>query len=194
MADQVVLEIVQDKITSHVQETCKGSFDCSYLASLEEWLDMVVVAWVKEALMSGISRKKLLEHLYNTYTKARIEQLFNIIIEFPDSQPALEDLRDCLVHTDLRSHLTSSLKQVLDAKLLHPGVNTADILTAYIAAIRALRVLDSSGVVLELVCTGVRRYLKTREDTVRCIVQSLIDEATELTEELTRGQGLQLDH
>ena len=45
--------------------------------------------------MRGISRKKLLEHLYNT----RIEQLIYIIIEFPDSQPALEDLRDCLVHT-----------------------------------------------------------------------------------------------
>ena len=37
-------EIVQDKITSHVQETCKGSFDCNYLASLEEWMDMVVLA------------------------------------------------------------------------------------------------------------------------------------------------------
>ena len=78
---------------------CKGSFDCSYLSSLEEWLDMVVLAWLKEALMRGISRKKLLKHIYNTYTKARIEQLFNIIIEFPDSQPALKDLRDCLVHS-----------------------------------------------------------------------------------------------
>ena len=62
------MEIEQDKITSHVQESCKGSFDCSYLASLEEWLDMVVLAWLKEALMRGISRKKLLEHLYNTPT------------------------------------------------------------------------------------------------------------------------------
>ena len=44
MSDQVVLEIAQDKITSHVQETCKEFFDCSYLASLEEWLDMVVLA------------------------------------------------------------------------------------------------------------------------------------------------------
>ena len=51
----------------------KGSFDCSYLSSLEEWLDMVVLAWLKEALMRGISRKKLLKHIYNTYTKARIE-------------------------------------------------------------------------------------------------------------------------
>merc|ERR1719319_1512141 len=138
-------------------------------------------------------RAKLLQFMYETYTKARIEQLFNIIIEFPESQPALEDLRDCIVHTDLRGHLTHNLRQVLDAKLLHPGVNTADILTAYIAAIRALRVLDGSGVVLELVCSNVRRYLKTREDTVRCIVQSLIDEATELTDELTKGAGLHLE-
>merc|ERR1719309_1402760 len=140
-------------------------------------------------------RQKLLQYLYETYTKARIEQLFNIIIEFPESQPALEDLRECLGQTDLRSHLTTSLKQVLDAKLLHPGVNTADILTAYIAAIRALRVLDGSGVVLELVCEDVRKYLKSRDDTVRCIVQSLIDDsATELTEELQKSEGLHLDH
>ena len=28
----------------------------------------------------------MLELLFDTYTKARIDQLFNIIIEFPDSQ------------------------------------------------------------------------------------------------------------
>ena len=137
----------------------------------------------------------MLENLYQTYTKERIEQMFNIIIEWPDSQAALEDVRVCLGNTDLRQHLTSSLQKVLNNKLLHPGVNTADILTAYIAAIRALTVLDPSGVVLQLVCQDVRKYLKTREDTVRCIVQSLISEtATELTEELQKAQGLYLDH
>ena len=40
------------------------------------------------------------------------------------------------------------------------GVNTNDILTAYISAIRALRVLDPTGVLLELVCEPVRRYLR----------------------------------
>jgi hypothetical protein len=74
MADQVVLEIVQDKITSHVQETCKGSYDSSYLAKLEEWLDMVVLAWLKEALMRGISRKKLLEHLCSCLTSSLSSQ------------------------------------------------------------------------------------------------------------------------
>jgi len=198
LSDHVVSEIVRTRICSHVEETCRGSFDCSYIASLENWLDRVVVAWLRshpgQRQRALDKRDKLRGVLYQTYTKARIEQLFNIIIEFPDSQPALEDLRDCLqTQPELRSHLTSSLRQVLDAKLLHPGVATADILTAYIHAIRALRVLDGSGVILDLVCENVRRYLKTREDTVRSIVQALMDEATELSEEITKSCGLQLD-
>ena len=96
----------------------------------------MVLVWVRAANINTVSRRKLLDNLYHTYTKERIEQLFNIIIEWPDSQAALEDVRVCLASTDLRGHLTKSLKRVLDNKLLHPGVNTADILTAYIAAIR----------------------------------------------------------
>jgi hypothetical protein len=61
---------------------------------------------INRTLKSGRGKKKI--------TPA--EHLFNIIIEFPDFQPALKDLRDCLVHTDLPIHLISSLKQVLDAK------------------------------------------------------------------------------
>lgn len=217
LSSDVVTKIVRSKIETHVDETCQGSFTVSHLASLEEWLDRVVMGWVKLLYSSALSsftktntsyrpettenrgilisfRQRMCHFLYETYTQARIEQLFNIIIEFPESQPALEDLRECLSRTDLRGHLTSSLKSVLKKKLLHLGVNTTDILTAYIAAIRALRVLDPSGVLLELVCEPVRRYLRTRDDTVRCIVQSLIDDSSsELAEELTKNEGLCLD-
>ena len=56
------------------------------------------------------------------------------------------------------------------------------------------RVLDPSGVILQIVCEPVRKYLRTREDTVRCIVQSLIDDgSSELSEELTKGQGICLE-
>ena len=44
------------------------------------------------------------------------------------------------------------------------GVNTSDILTAYIAAIRALRILDPVGVILELVCDPVRKYLMFKKN------------------------------
>ena len=56
------------------------------------------------------------------------------------------------------------------------------------------RVLDPSGVILQIVCEPVRRYLRTRDDTVRCIVQSLIDDgSSELSEELSKGEGLCLE-
>ena len=71
------------------------------------------MVWLRSANISSLGRKKLLENLYHTYTKERIEQLFNIIIEWPDSQAALEDVRVCLGNTDLRGHLTRSLNPTL---------------------------------------------------------------------------------
>lgn len=118
-----------------------------------------------------------------------MEQMFDIIVEFPDSEPSLVDLRECLEKcANFRQKLIKSLKESLETRLLHPGVSTADILDAYISAIKALRVLDPTGVILQLVCEPVRKYLKSREDTVRCIITALTDEtSSELTPEFVKG-------
>lgn len=89
------------------------------------------------------------------------------ILDFPDSQPAIDDLKLCLDRLDLRQYLIKSLKQSLETRLLHPGVNTHDILTGYVAAIKAIRHLDSSGVLLETVTEPVKQYMRSRNDTVR---------------------------
>ena len=206
---EIVTSIVRQRIEKHVADTCSGSFTASYMGNLSNWLDTVVMLWIRliySAETVGVAcsdeinatlanfRQRLAHFLYETYTRSRIDQLFNIIIEFPESQPAVEDLKECLEKTDLRSYLTKTLKNELETRLLILGVDTTNILTAYIAAIRALRVLDPSGVLLEIVCEPVRKYLRTRDDTVRCIVQSLIDDNTnELAEELQRNEGLCLD-
>lgn len=65
-------------------------------------------------------------------------------------------MRICLQKTDLRPYLTQKLQRALETRLLHPGVNTPDVLTAYVAAIRALRQLDPTGVLLETVTQPVR--------------------------------------
>lgn len=59
--------------------------------------------------------------MYETFAKTHIDQLFNIIIEFPESEPAILDLKVCLEKTDLRGTLVSSLKTALETRLLHPG-------------------------------------------------------------------------
>ena len=41
--------------------------------------------------------------------------------DFPDSRPAVEDLKYCLERTDQRSQLLVSLKAALETRLPHPG-------------------------------------------------------------------------
>ena len=60
------------------------------------------------------------------------------------------------IHVELPISLFTNIFGIL----MYVGVNTTDILTQYISSIRALRVLDPSGIVLELVCEPIRKYLR----------------------------------
>lgn len=44
-----------------------------------------------------------------------------LLVDFPDSRPAIEDLKYCLERTDQRQQLLVSLKAALETRLLHPG-------------------------------------------------------------------------
>lgn len=44
---------------------------------------------------------------------------------------------------------------------LTSGVHTSDILTVYISAIKALRELDPSMVILQVACQPIRKYLRS---------------------------------
>lgn len=91
----------------------------------------------------------------------------------------------------MRTHLVRSQKRSLERRLLHPGVNTADILTGYVAAIKAIRHLDPSGVLLETITEPVKQYMQSRSDTVRCVVTALTEEGpTDLGEELAKSETL----
>lgn len=204
LTGQVLTNFIQMRIESHIQKLCTGTFDVSHLGFLENWLDTTVMSWLTRIYCGGSSKpspddkniqsaiskfkQKLSYFLYHSYTKLRIDQLFNIIIEYPDSQPAVDDIKLCLEKTDLRATLCKSLQNALETRLLHPGVNTPDILTAYVTTIRALRHLDPSGVILETVTKPVRNYLRNRDDTVRSVVSSLTEEGagSELAEELVK--------
>jgi len=91
----------------------------------------------------------------------------------------------------MRVYLTESLRSSLEARILHPGVNTMDILTGYVAAIKAIRHLDNTGVILEMVTAPIKDYLRKRNDTVRRVVTGLTEEGpTDLSEELAKGESI----
>jgi len=87
-------------------------------------------------------------HIY----RYRITELFDIIGLFPDSAPAITDLRQCLLKTDLYMELVTSLRDAFLRRLLRPDVATSVIITQYFSTMKAMHMLDGSGVLLEKVC------------------------------------------
>ena len=166
----------------------KGEFSARALGPTRRWLQATVQPYVI-ALTQALGRSggdgawhARLEHaLHTALGGMRIEELFDIIVDFPDSQPALGDLAACLEHTTLASSLETSFGAALQRRLLHAGAATLDILTQYINTIKALRELDPQGALLEGVSGPLRAYLRRRKDTIRCVVTMLTDDAGEGT-------------
>ncbi|KAH7845369.1 hypothetical protein Vadar_001272 [Vaccinium darrowii] len=113
---------------------------------------------------------------YETLQDLRIAKLFEIIVDYPDSSPAIEDLKQCLEYTVQHSKLVESFISALRYRLLTAGASTNDILHQCVSTIKALRTIDPAGVFLEAVGEPIREYLKGRKDTIKCIVTMLTDE------------------
>ncbi|GFZ51497.1 hypothetical protein JCM24511_09264 [Saitozyma sp. JCM 24511] len=121
-------------------------------------------------------------YLCKCFFDIRTDELFDIIVDYPDSMAALEDLKECLFKVDQRSVLVDKLKAANVKRLLHPGAETKDVITQYISTIRCLRILDPPGVLLHKVAEPIRKHLRDRPDTIRCIVAALV-EGDELSDE-----------
>lgn len=139
----------------------------------------------------------------------RTSELFDVIVEWPASSGAVEDLRHFTTHPAARAYVTQSFIAVLNQRLLHPGASTVEILQLYISIIRAFHLLDPKGVLLDRIARPIRRYLRDRDDTVKVIVSGLLagprtndrpalpssgDTLVELATELTKAHQLSLQN
>jgi len=113
-------------------------FDLSF--SSFQWLRTYIMPWLSEIYCfkessecpeSGIQQNKrqmfefqkqrLQYHLHEIYANFLIDRLFAVIVDFPDSEPVVKDLKICLDHVDLRRKLALNLRSSLEKRLLHPG-------------------------------------------------------------------------
>lgn len=104
----------------------------------------------------------------------RLQQVYELVREYPRSQAAMEDVVVWLEQTGERAELVRALAQALHVCLLHPGVDTHAILVYYVNIVYALRLVDSTGVVLSQVLPPVQSYLRTRKDTIEAVVHALL--------------------
>ncbi|KAJ1409062.1 hypothetical protein B484DRAFT_195436 [Ochromonadaceae sp. CCMP2298] len=101
--------------------------------------------------------------------------LFEMVAEYPDSLPALTQLRDRVAASGSLGPTGRQFRTQMRRRLLHSGASTAQILDFYVSAVKALRVLDPSDLMLSFAAAPIRAYLKGRKDAVRCIVASLTE-------------------
>jgi anaphase-promoting complex subunit 2 len=113
--------------------------------------------------------------------RARVENLFDFVINWDKSLGAFLDIKEYLKVAGAKAHLTSSFSQQVSRRLLHAGATTTYILNVYISIIRAFHELEPKGVLLQMVARPIRRYLKEREDTARIIISSLLTDINDET-------------
>jgi len=184
-----LIDALCNAIRDHVKDTCAGTFDRELLASMFAWMDQFAFAWLADFIPASslaVVRHRVEFFVYETFGSLRIAELFDMVTVYPDSTAALVDLKTCMAHTKQHRELVASFGEALERRLLHPGANTTMILIQYVRTIKALRLLDPLGVLLESVQDRVRVYLRSRPETVRCVVTALTNDGTntELFDEL----------
>ena len=168
-------------ICERVKVRASGNFEKKALPELLRWIIKVPVAFLKTiGLVSSVSsggsgggtntnnsnksdlesaqwRVRCAHAAYERLGAQRVHQCFDVIVEFPESAPAVDDLRRCLRRSySLHSQLVDALKHKLRQRLLIAGAPTGDIIDTYRLTIRALRDLDPSGVVLNQVSVELK--------------------------------------
>ncbi|GAA5841306.1 hypothetical protein JCM9279_000610 [Rhodotorula babjevae] len=210
--DPILFGLIYEEIEAKVARDARGTYAVKQLEPLLKWLNGAAITGPDAGVMGLISgvydfgaegnvgheeARKFLKptlsrfeyHVHKVLCQLRTTEMFDMILAFPASQPALEDLKTCLLKTEQRTLLVTRLREQLSRRLLHPGADTETIITTYIATIRCLRVVDPPGVLLSRVAEPIRQCLRARKDTIRCIVQSLIEPGNPLFEELVNSSA-----
>ncbi|KAA8491063.1 Anaphase-promoting complex subunit 2 [Porphyridium purpureum] len=171
------------------------------LRTVHDWLTSSVRSFLRRTLRNDEDKGAGAEHaltanimarleLYGAerVAQARIGQLFDLIVDYPTSAPALLDLREALAHSNMSGELVSSFTDTLKKRLLHAGARTQDIIFQFVNILKVFSVLDPSSAMVSTITQPLRAYLRSRPDTIRCFMSSISQDG-ELRQEL-RARGL----
>ncbi|KAK5056570.1 hypothetical protein LTR84_012102 [Exophiala bonariae] len=187
--NKLLAQVLDDLMTEFVTWSYAGVYREDLHLHLEFWVDHVfcrvvkAVSWTiggrtNDSPPSDQELRKWRDTATARLGALRVDELFDIVVEWDSTAPAIDDLKNFTTNPATRSYLTQNFAGVLQARLLHPGASTIEILQLYISIIRLFRKLDPRGVLLDRVARKVRRYLREREDTVKVIVTGLWSDAS----------------
>ncbi|EXJ95326.1 anaphase-promoting complex subunit 2 [Capronia coronata CBS 617.96] len=184
---RLLAAVLNNQMTEYVTWSYAGVYRPNLHLHLDFWVTHLFARITQKALSSLRGGQSTLDVAESDLKKwkdmatarlgaLRVDELFDIVVDWDATAPAIDDLRHFTTNPATRSYLTHHFSNVLQTRLLHPGASTINILQVYISIIRAFRILDPKGVLLDRVAKKIRRYLREREDTVKVIVAGLLSD------------------
>ena len=117
-------------------------------------------------------------------TKLWTREFIQLIQEFPDCTPCLEDLKEALTFCKMNEQFVANVIALLQDRLLQIGRSTMLILTIYIKTIPVMKLIDPSTMMLEEISDAFKQFLSKRPDTIRSIVTIIFQKENKLYEQL----------
>lgn len=178
-------------------EMVKMNFSEPVIPSIASWFQSRGISWIllnffpdysSESTSSFQEKCFAFEFcLLKTFYCERSSEIFDIIVDYPDSSPAIKELGYCIKTTNDNKMIVQAAISAFNQRLLHYGVKTSIIIEQYVSTIRSLLLLDPSGNVLSAVSTPIAKYLRSRDDTAKELVLKLFNDPNEdLADELRR--------
>jgi anaphase-promoting complex subunit 2 len=98
-------------------------------------LDNAKVTWADKEKYKELwtEKEKYKDMSIGHLAELRINELFDIVANWPNGNGALDDLRTAITTPQRRLHLTDVFAKTLNERLLHPGASTIQILQTYIS-------------------------------------------------------------
>lgn len=130
---------------------------------------------------------RLRQEILLSYARKRLTMFWDLLIEYPDSIPVLEDMHYCLQHClddTLKRQLIYSVQRLLVSRLHRAGTRTDDIISVLNKTIHSLCVLlprsEQSAAILSVI-SDTLIHLRKRKDCVATIVKSLTQPKVAMT-------------
>lgn len=170
------------QIQQYIISQCVGIWSESKLNGLMTFVVDIMVPFLSVlfSLSShphtiSMCKRKLTIFTYDLFVTYRCKEIFDMLKDYPDSLCGWQDFHTAMVHSRGESRIIDSCTKQLQSRLLIPGTDTSIILLQYISLIHVLRILDSSGILMDhvLLSSRIREYLRARPDTVQEIVYGL---------------------
>ncbi|KAJ3325129.1 WD repeat-containing protein 49 [Boothiomyces sp. JEL0866] len=129
----------------------------------------------KESLKSVSWQYRLVSLVYRSVGMNLSGFIFEIVREYPDSLPSLQNLYECLERSGEYDDLKTTLNHAIRSRLLIIDAKTQDILNIYLATKHSVNILKLQDKVKQDILNPIQEYLQTRADCSSKVILQILD-------------------